>query len=67
MNEQAESASPNSSARGAVMRPAATGTARRARAHQPVDVAVEHVVERARSAAREREPEKHQAEPPGRR
>ena len=56
VNDAAESARPNSSARGAVSRPEATGRDGGTLAHQAVDVAVEHVVERRGAAAREREP-----------
>ena len=62
--ESAESASPNSSARAGGTRPAATGRCSRALAHQPVDVRVEHVVERARAAAREREADHRRGEEP---
>ena len=61
-NESAERTRPNSSARGAGTRPGGDRPRRRALAHQPVDVAVEHVVERARAAAGEREPEQHRGE-----
>ena len=66
-NESAESASPNSSAARAATRPDATGRCSRALAHQRVDVAVEHVVERARAAAGEREAEHRHGEQPERR
>ena len=55
VNEAADSARPNSSARGRAQ-PARRDRARRGpRPHQPVDVAVEHVVERGRAAAGEAE------------
>ncbi len=54
-NENAESARPNSSARLGAHAAGRDRAALRPLAHQRVDVAVEHVVERARAAARERE------------
>ena len=63
-NESANRTSPNSSARGAATRPDGNGAGRGALAHQPVDVGVHHVVERARAAAGEREPEHHREEVP---
>ena len=61
-NETAESRIPNSSACSGVTRPDTTGRASVRLAHQRVDVAVEHVVESRRAAAREREPEHRHGE-----
>jgi hypothetical protein len=54
-NEKALSVRPNSSARPGSIRPAGHGALLGALAHQPVDVPVEDVVQRARAAAGERE------------